>query len=77
MTSDSQEVCALCVQWRCSVCKSAAWPECCGFPDIPGGWDTDAEPHWPDGTVASLTVPGYCRYHSEVMDSYWAERESR
>lgn len=77
MTSDPQEVCALCVQWRCAVCKSHVWPECCGHPDGPGGWLTESEPYWPDGTVATLTVTtGYCRHHTEIMASYRAERES-
>lgn len=69
MTSDSREVCALCVQWRCEICQSRDWPECCE-------WATGSEPYWPDGTVAVITLTdSYCEPCQEMLDFYEARKE--
>jgi hypothetical protein len=61
-------VCPLCVQWRCSQCKSDHWPECCNF-------ETDAEPFWPDGTVATITQDDYCRTCRDALNEYERDKE--
>lgn len=43
-TSNPDDPCSLCVQWRCERCKSDDWPNCCD-------WMTEAEPYLPDGSV--------------------------
>jgi hypothetical protein len=53
--------CPLCVQWRCSVCKSDDWPNCaelrcsvCKSDDWPNccGWTTGAEPDCRGAAIA-------------------------
>lgn len=63
-------VCPLCVQWRCSECKSRDWPNCCDK-----GWDIEAEAYWPDGTIAILTQREYCQPCQNTMDEYFRNRE--
>jgi hypothetical protein len=60
--------CPLCVQWRCSVCKSADWPDCCD-------WTTEAEPYWPDGTVAVITQSEWCDRCAQAVADYEAEHK--
>jgi hypothetical protein len=48
-TDDLSDPCALCVQWRCELCKQDDCPEDC--PSWPGGMFAEFEPYWPDGSV--------------------------
>jgi hypothetical protein len=61
--SDDLIVCPLCVQWRCERCKSHDWPDCCD-------WQTEAEPYWPDGSVATLTQNDYCEPCATALAQY-------
>lgn len=58
--------CPLCVQWRCHMCHSTDWPECCE-------WTTDSEPYWPDGTVAVITQDDYCDTCTQALDDLRTE----
>lgn len=60
-------VCAYCVQWRCAGCKSHEWPDCCDH-------TTDAEPYWPDGTVATITTNEPCPPCAETLAQYEQDR---
>lgn len=62
-TLDDRPVCVLCVQWRCAGCKSHDWPDCCE-------WTTDAEPYWPDGSVAVITSQEYCEPCAAALAAY-------
>lgn len=62
-------VCPLCVQWRCSQCKSQDWPVCCE-------WTTEAEPFWPDGTVATITQQNYCDRCAQALADYEATKDN-
>lgn len=67
-----QAVCPLCVQWRCSKCKSFDWPNCCD-----DGWFVEPEPYWPDGTVAVITMKEYCERCQKAMDEYFRGYDER
>lgn len=49
-------VCPYCVQWRCAACKV----DDCDHVALGLG---DAEPYWPDGSVAVLTTASPCEEH--------------
>jgi hypothetical protein len=55
--------CPLCVQWRCATCKSDGWPDCCD-------WLSEAEPYWPDGTVAEVDQEKTCDSCAEMIRQY-------
>lgn len=63
---DVRVVCPYCVQWRCACCKSMDWPTCCDKAQI----TADAEPFWPNGTVAVLTQDETCPRCARAIDEY-------
>ncbi len=63
--------CPLCVQWRCSACKSDDWPMCCDEAVT----EPTAEPYWPDGSVAVLTQQEYCDRCAQAVADYYASSD--
>lgn len=65
-------ICPLCVQWRCSLCKSKDWPNCC----LDGeSFEAEAEPYWPDGSIAILTQQNYCVSCQKALEEYERQKE--
>lgn len=63
-------VCPLCVQWRCSSCRSNEWPNCCDK-----AYEVEVEPYWPNGAVATLTQHHYCDRCAQALADYEANRD--